>query len=61
MKALILIESADNPGFLEVYASITCTDEDEFLDTLEYYESSQFTIWLTEIPAYTLTSPRRST
>ena len=51
MKALILINSADNPGFLEVYASITCTDEDEFLDTLEYYESSQFTIWLTEIPA----------
>jgi hypothetical protein len=48
MKALILIDSADNPGFLEVYASITCTDEDEFLDTLEYYESSQFTIWLTE-------------
>jgi len=51
MKALILTPSNDNPGFLEVHTSITCTDEDEFLTTLESYESQGFTIWLTEIVA----------
>lgn len=51
MKALILINSEANPGFLEVYDSITCTDEDEFLATLASYESEGYTIWLTETAA----------
>lgn len=51
MKALILINSAANPGFLEVHDSITCTDEDAFLNTLISYESKGYTIWLTEIVA----------
>tara|TARA_R110002051_G_scaffold63904_2_gene116345 strand:- start:684 stop:839 length:156 start_codon:yes stop_codon:yes gene_type:complete len=51
MNALILMPSHDNPGFLEVHESITCTDEDEFLTTLESYESKGYTIWLTEIVA----------
>ena len=51
MKALILINSAANPGFLEVLTSITCNDEEAFLNTLISYESTGHTIWLTEIAA----------
>ena len=55
MKALILMPSGANPGFLEIFAGVTLHgsfdgDEDEFLDTLQYYESLDgWVVWLTEI------------
>ena len=51
MHALILAPSDNNPGFLEIYTSLTADEigEDRFLDRLEYcrvFLGSQ--VWLTE-------------
>tara|TARA_B100000214_G_C23425561_1_gene382370 strand:+ start:219 stop:383 length:165 start_codon:yes stop_codon:yes gene_type:complete len=51
MHALILAPSDNNPGFLEVFTSITTdeVEEETFLDRLEYYESLPgWQVWLTE-------------